>query len=253
MLQTPALSDSLAGRMETVRLHPLAQCELQDGLDSSRSVDWSPGFLDVLFGRGFESRRTERLGKELIERIVSGGYPAALARPAGRRRANWYRNYLDAQMQRDVPEIARIRSLDVLPRLLTHAAVQTASLFNLSELAAPFQVSRPTIRDYVTLLERVFLLEQLPPWHSNRLKRLVKHPSSIWATLAWPVLCSALTQPVSPPTGPCWGSCWKPLSTRSCAVKLAGTPTPSPSSTSATGTASKWTSSSSGGHRRWRA
>ena len=32
------------------------------------------------------------------------------------------------------------------------------------------------IRDYVTLLERVFLLEQLPPWHSTRLTRLVKTP-----------------------------------------------------------------------------
>jgi hypothetical protein len=28
----------------------------------------------------------------------------------------------------------------------------------------------------VTLLERVFLLERLPSWHSNRLKRLVKRP-----------------------------------------------------------------------------
>ena len=176
VLQTPALSDSLAGRMETVRLHPLAQCELQYGPDSSHAGNRSPGFLDALFDNGFESQRTERLGKELIERVVSGGFPAALARPAGRRRANWYRNYLDAQVQRDVPEIARIRSLNVLPRLLTHAAVQTASLFNLSELAAPFQVSRPTIRDYITLLERVFLLEQLPPWHSNRLKRLIKTP-----------------------------------------------------------------------------
>lgn len=176
VLQTPTLSDSLAGRMETVRLHPLAQCELQDGPDSFHAENWSPGFLDALFDNRFESQRTERLGKELIERIVSGGYPAALKRPAGRRRANWYRNYLDAQVQRDVPEIARIRSLDVLPRLLTHAAVQTASLFNLSELAAPFQVSRPTIRDYISLLERVFLLEWLPSWHSNRLKRLIKTP-----------------------------------------------------------------------------
>ena len=176
VLQTPALSDSLAGRMETVRLHPLAQCELQEGPDAFHAENRPPGFLDALFANGFESQRTERLGKELSERIVSGGYPAALARPAGRRRANWYRNYLDAQVQRDVPEIVRIRSLDVLPRLLTHAAVQTASLFNLSELAAPFQVSRPTIRDYITLLERVFLLERLPPWHSNRLKRLIKTP-----------------------------------------------------------------------------
>jgi len=45
-----------------------------------------------------------------------------------------------------------------------------------SNLASPFQLARPTIRDYVTLLERVFLLEQLPPWYSNRLNRLVKTP-----------------------------------------------------------------------------
>ena len=46
----------------------------------------------------------------------------------------------------------------------------------MSDLAAPFQLSRPTIHDYVTLLERVFLLETLPPWHRNRLSRLVKTP-----------------------------------------------------------------------------
>ena len=46
----------------------------------------------------------------------------------------------------------------------------------MSDLAAPFQISRPTIRDYVTLLERVFLIELVPPWHSNRLSRLVKSP-----------------------------------------------------------------------------
>jgi predicted AAA+ superfamily ATPase len=32
------------------------------------------------------------------------------------------------------------------------------------------------VHDYVTLLERVFLLERVPPWHSNRLSRLVKTP-----------------------------------------------------------------------------
>lgn len=46
----------------------------------------------------------------------------------------------------------------------------------MTDLAAPFQLSRPTIHDYVTLLERVFLVEELPPWHSNRLSRLVKSP-----------------------------------------------------------------------------
>lgn len=61
-------------------------------------------------------------------------------------------------------------------RLLALAAGQTARLINISDLASPFQLSRPTIRDYVTLLERVFLLEELPPWHRNRLSRLIKTP-----------------------------------------------------------------------------
>jgi predicted AAA+ superfamily ATPase len=60
--------------------------------------------------------------------------------------------------------------------LLAVAAGQTARLLNMSDLSTPFQVSRPTIRDYVTLLERVFLLDELPPWHVNRMSRLVKTP-----------------------------------------------------------------------------
>ena len=63
-----------------------------------------------------------------------------------------------------------------MPRLLALAASQSARLLNITDLAGPFHVSRPTIRDYVTLLERVFLLEELPPWHSNRLSRLIKTP-----------------------------------------------------------------------------
>jgi predicted AAA+ superfamily ATPase len=167
VLFLPRLADSLAGRMHILRLHALAQCEL------ARRV---PRFLDALFAGAFKTRRAERLGGELAERIVAGGYPAALARPSARRRAAWYRDYLEALVQRDVRDLARISALDALPRLLSLAASQTARLLNVSDLAAPFQLSRPTIRDYVTLLERVFLLETLPPWHSNRLSRLVKTP-----------------------------------------------------------------------------
>ena len=61
-------------------------------------------------------------------------------------------------------------------RLLTLAASQTARLLNVADLSSPFQVSRPTIRDYVTLLECVFLVDSLAPWHSNRLSRLIKTP-----------------------------------------------------------------------------
>jgi predicted AAA+ superfamily ATPase len=167
VLFVPRLAESLAGRIEILRLHPLAQCEL---------AGHSPRFLDALFAARFRTHRVERLGHELVERVVAGGYPAALTRATPRRRAAWYRDYIETLVQRDVRDLARISSLDTLPRLLALAAGQTARLLNVSDLASPFQLSRPTIHDYVTLLERVFLLEPLPPWHVNRLSRLIKTP-----------------------------------------------------------------------------
>ena len=167
VLLVPKLADSLAGRMEILRLYPLAQAEL---------AGKAPGFLAALFGQGFKFGAGRRLGRELAERVAAGGYPAALARSTPRRRMAWYRDYVDTLVQRDVRDLARISALDVLPRLMTLAAGQTARLLNVADLAAPFQLSRPTIRDYITLLQRVFLLEELPPWHSNRLSRLIKAP-----------------------------------------------------------------------------
>jgi len=167
VMLVPRLSDSLAGRIEIIRLHPLTQDEI--ARKESR-------FLDALIEGRFKNREYGRLGVELAERIVAGGYPAALARKNSARRSAWYRDYIDTLVQRDVRDLTRISAMDALPRLLQLAAGQTARLVNVSELASAFQLSRPTIRDYVTLLERIFLLEHLQPWHSNKLSRLIKKP-----------------------------------------------------------------------------
>lgn len=167
VLLLPALSDSLAGRLEVIRLFPFAQCEIEG------RPAW---FLETLFGAAFKTRQTERLARQLADRIVAGGFPAALTRATPRRRATWYGAYLETMVQRDVQDLGRIASAHALPRLLELAAGQTARLLNVTGLAGPFQLSRPTIRDYVTLLEQVFLLEELPPWHSTHMGRLVKTP-----------------------------------------------------------------------------
>ncbi|MBI4729502.1 MAG: ATP-binding protein [Acidobacteria bacterium] len=165
--RVPALADSLAGRMGILRLHPFAQCEL------ARRV---PRFLDALFAGRFPTRLAERLGAELAEPIAAGGYPAALAGRTPARHSVWYGDYVETEIQGDVRDLSRIRSLDSLPRLLALASSHMARLLNVSELAGPFHLTRQTIHDHVALLEGVFLLQRLPPWHSNRMSRLAKTP-----------------------------------------------------------------------------
>lgn len=167
VLLVPRLADSLAGRMEILRLHPLAQSEI---------AGTRCHFIDRLFHGQFKTSLSDRLGGELAQRMADGGYPAALARRLPARRRAWYRDYVDTHIQRDVRDLSRLRSLDTLPKLIGLVAAYTARLINVADLAAPFELTRQTIHEHVTLLERVFLLERLPSWHSNHLSRLVKRP-----------------------------------------------------------------------------
>jgi len=122
VLLVPKLADSLAGRMEIIRLHPLSQDEIAG--KASR-------FLDKLFAARFQNRNFQRLGPALAERIAAGGYPAALLRTKAKRRASWYRDYIETLVQRDVRDLARISALDAIPRLLQLAAGQTARLVSM--------------------------------------------------------------------------------------------------------------------------
>lgn len=167
VLTLPRLSDSLAGRMSIQRLHPLSQAELN-------AVE--PRFIDLLLEGRFPQDARPRLGRELAERVVRGGYPAALARHDPARAREWYLDYVETIVQRDVRDLARITSSATMPRLLQLASSQTARLLNVSALASSFQLSRPTIQHHLVLLERIFQLDRLEPWHRNRLHRLVHTP-----------------------------------------------------------------------------
>ena len=101
VLLLPKLADSLAGRLEVIRLHPLAQVEL-------RSTQ--AGFLTQLFSADFKPASFERMGAALAELIVAGGFPSALMRPPARRRA-WYQAYVQTLVQRDVRDLAQYCSV----------------------------------------------------------------------------------------------------------------------------------------------
>ena len=166
VLQVRAITDSLAGRMDIIELHPFSQCELARA---------KPGFLDALFSSRFRMRRPKTTPQQTMERVAAGGYPAALQRAGARQRA-WYQSYIDTLVQHDVPGIANIRSPEILLRLLTLAAAQTAQLLSVNNLSSSFQISRNTVESYLALLAKMFLLERVPAWHSNRKKRLIKTP-----------------------------------------------------------------------------
>ncbi len=168
LMAMPRVADSLAGRLEVITLLPFAQAELAG----------TPGnLLDRMFdGAGLPGVVNPMVGDDLMACVLQGGYPEALRRTSASRRQAWLQDYVALILDRDVRDIANIDQLDRMPRLLDVLAAHAGQLVNHSSYGAALGLTTPTAQKYVGILERLFLLRQVPPWSSNAVSRLTKTP-----------------------------------------------------------------------------
>lgn len=167
VLTLPRVADSLAGRVETIRMLPLARAEI---------AGKAPSFLDRLFAGTLQDDRKAIIGDELIELALLGGYPEVISRESERRRQDWAHAYLTSVLTRDLRDIADIEKLTELPKFVRLLAEHSGQLVNYSQLGGSINVSHKTGQRYVALLEQIFLVSTLQPWYTNTLKRIVKTP-----------------------------------------------------------------------------
>lgn len=167
LMALPSVADSLAGRMETLMLLPLSQSELEN-----RPANW----IDRVFAGEILTSNPPVLGNNLVERVLRGGYPEAVARPTEKRRTAWARQYINAILQRDVRDVAEIDKLDLLPRFLRALAQTAGQMCNYSELGGQVGLDGKTVSRYISVFEQMYLLKRIDVWARNRLKRVVKTP-----------------------------------------------------------------------------
>ncbi len=165
VLTLPRVADSLAGRMETIQMLPLARAEIDGTM---------PTFLDRLFSGKLKANLETLIGDDLLRLVLLGGFPEAIARETERRRQDWARSYLTSVLTRDLRDIADIEKLTELPKFVRLLAEHSGQLVNYSQFGSSINVSHKTGQRYVALLEQVFLVSTLQPWYTNALKRIAK-------------------------------------------------------------------------------
>ena len=167
VLLLPRLSDSLAGRMEILTLWPFSQGEKERGGDA---------FVDAVFHDQVPFVKGSENRSDLMQRLLTGGYPEMLLRVKPARRRAWFSAYITTVLQRDVKDLAQINGLTAFPRLFSLLAARTATILNVAELSRSAGLPQTTLKRYLALLETTFLTILLPPWSGNFSKRLVKTP-----------------------------------------------------------------------------
>ena len=169
VLTLPTVSESLAGRVEVLHLRTLSQSEIEG--NNSNLVDKL--FADEL---DFPTVAPEIDREDLLNRMLIGGYPEVVSRKSEARRQDWFASYITTILQRDIRDLANIEGLVDMPRLLSLLAARAAGLLNVAEVSRSIGFPQMTLHRYLSLLEKVFLIETVPAWSGSLKNRLVKTP-----------------------------------------------------------------------------
>ncbi|RBO90621.1 ATP-binding protein [Nocardia puris] len=171
LLGLSELPDALPGRSETIELFPLSQGEIRGAPD---------GFIDVAFSGDPLTAPSDLRRRDYLAAVSRGGYPEAIRRTNPRRRAQFFQSYLDDLMSRDISQVADIKRSTDMRRLIATLAAQSGGLLNISRLSSDLGVPATTVRDYVDLLELVYLIRRIPAWSANATTRAIATPKVVF-------------------------------------------------------------------------
>ena len=126
----PQVTESLAGRVRTIRLRPISMGEYFGA---------SPTFLKNAFKEKFTPHKGEYDKSIYLSLAFTGGYPEALHLTSTEDARQWHKDYLKALIERDLKEITNIRRKDSMRKLLECLAAWSSKFMNLTLLPTSHQ------------------------------------------------------------------------------------------------------------------
>lgn len=111
-----------------------------------------------------------------VELALRSGFPEASLSRSDSDRARWIESYVDQVVTRDVSQLEESRDPARLRRYFDAYALNSAGVVQDKTLYEAADINRRTAQAYEQLLTNLMIVERLPSWRSNRLKRLAKSP-----------------------------------------------------------------------------
>ncbi len=161
------VSESLAGRIAIFDMSSLSAAEL----DERPAAMFDPE-LSAIRDRMKTSK--PKNVHQIYEEIFRGGMPKLRATELDRDR--FYMDYINTYIERDIKDLAQVGKLNEFYDFLVFMAARTAQELKYEEISNAIGVSAPTVKAWVSILERSGIIFILRPYHSKITKRLIKTP-----------------------------------------------------------------------------
>lgn len=161
------ISESLAGRVAVFDMASLSNAEIE-----GRDVQcFSPEIEEL---KEVAKTVTKKDIHQIYRDIFRGGMPKLITSDIDRDR--YYADYVNTYLERDIKDLSQVGKLSEFYDFLVLIAARTAQELKYDELAKAIGVSAPTIKNWVSILERSGVITILRPYASTLSRRLVKTP-----------------------------------------------------------------------------
>jgi predicted AAA+ superfamily ATPase len=182
--------ETLAGRIGILELYSLSMNE-KEGIHFDNDLDFS---LQCLLERQKKAPKNDMV--RVFEHIWRGGMPQAVSADA-EQRYEYYNSYLNSHLMRDVAELGGVTDSVRFGRFLRACAALVSQQLNYKNLADAAEISQPTAKEWIRLLESMGIIYLLQPYANNELKRLTKTPKLYFCDTG---LCAHLSMWLTPET-----------------------------------------------------
>ena len=146
------VGDSLAGRFFQFRLHPLDVKEI-----ITAGKDISP--------------------ENALDRLLEvGGFPEPWLDGSRRFYNRWKRTHLDIILRQDLIDLENVRQIQMIETLIQLLRKRVGSPVSFSSLARDLETSDKTIKRWLTILENMYIIFRVTPYHRNIARSLLKAP-----------------------------------------------------------------------------
>ena len=153
----PSVTESLAGRMGSIRLRPLAHGEVAGNV---------PSFVIRAFERDFPGVVKGFSKSAVVHLAFLGGYGEARDLSSRAKRL-WFKSYLDAMLLHDIRELMDVRAYQTLRRMSEDLFARSAKFFDATEFTAAYGIKQETYTRYLSILKTLFLVDEVEAWHET--------------------------------------------------------------------------------------
>lgn len=160
------VSETLAGRVAVLNLLPLSL----DEINGVPNKCFRP-YVEELKKK--ENRPLTQ--KEIFQHIFVGGMPKIVSCPDIDKDI-YYSSYINTYIERDISALEQVGKLEEFRDFITFMAANTAQELKYDNIAKVVGVSAPTVKQWVSILERSGIIYILKPYNNLASKRLVKTP-----------------------------------------------------------------------------